>query len=162
MRINGGVPCPDHRRRWCGHFDQQHSVTSAAKGTILHTKLCFVTLYVAFLTGRPRVGMLKLILWKYTSFGRLTRHLVCILGLLVCVYMCVLWLNTELLLWINTTSTELFQYQLELFEANNTIYFRLLGYCTCAFSAVTLLVGWQEGHPACKKLSDGVPAWVSV
>ena len=24
-----------------------------------------------------------------------------------------------------------------------------------AFSALTLLVGWQEGHPACKKLSDG-------
>jgi len=22
----------------------------------------------------------------------------------------------------------------------------------CAFSALTLLVGWQEGHPACKKL----------
>ena len=25
----------------------------------------------------------------------------------------------------------------------------------CAFSALTLLVGWQEGHPACKKLSCG-------
>jgi len=25
-----------------------------------------------------------------------------------------------------------------------------------AFSALTLLVGWQEGHPACKKLSGGV------
>ena len=22
----------------------------------------------------------------------------------------------------------------------------------CAFSALTLLVGWQEGHPACKKM----------
>jgi len=30
-----------------------------------------------------------------------------------------------------------------------------------AFSALTLLVGWQEGHPACKKLS-GVLAWLSV
>jgi len=28
-----------------------------------------------------------------------------------------------------------------------------------AFSALTLLVGWQEGHPACKKLSGGVLAW---
>ena len=28
------------------------------------------------------------------------------------------------------------------------------------FSALTLLVGWQEGHPACKKLSGGVPAWL--
>ena len=31
-----------------------------------------------------------------------------------------------------------------------------------AFSALTLLVGRQEGHPACKKLSDGVLAWLSV
>jgi len=29
----------------------------------------------------------------------------------------------------------------------------------CTFSALTLLVGRQEGHPACKKLSDGVLAW---
>ena len=32
----------------------------------------------------------------------------------------------------------------------------------CAFSALKLLVGWQEGHPACKKLSGGVLAWLSV
>jgi len=32
----------------------------------------------------------------------------------------------------------------------------------CAFSALTVLVGWQEGHPACKKLSGGVLAWLSV
>jgi len=31
-----------------------------------------------------------------------------------------------------------------------------------ALSALTLLVGWQEGHPACKKLSGGVLAWLSV
>jgi len=30
-----------------------------------------------------------------------------------------------------------------------------------SFSALTLLVGWQEGHPACKKLSGGVLAWLS-
>jgi len=29
------------------------------------------------------------------------------------------------------------------------------------FSALTLLVGWQKGHPACKKLSGGVLAWLS-
>jgi len=29
-------------------------------------------------------------------------------------------------------------------------------------SALTLLVGWQEGHPACKKMSDRVLAWLSV
>jgi len=31
-----------------------------------------------------------------------------------------------------------------------------------AFSALTLLVGWQEGHPACKKLSSEALAWLSV
>jgi len=31
-----------------------------------------------------------------------------------------------------------------------------------AFSALTLLVGRQEGHPTCKKLSGGVLAWLSV
>ena len=31
-----------------------------------------------------------------------------------------------------------------------------------AFSALTLLVGRQDGHPACKKLSGGVLAWLSV
>jgi len=30
------------------------------------------------------------------------------------------------------------------------------------FSALTLLVGRQEGHPACKKLSGEVLAWLSV
>jgi len=31
-----------------------------------------------------------------------------------------------------------------------------------ACSALTLLVGQQEGHSACKKLSGGVLAWLSV
>jgi len=31
-----------------------------------------------------------------------------------------------------------------------------------AFSALTLLVGRQEGHPACKNLSGGVLVWLSV
>jgi len=31
-----------------------------------------------------------------------------------------------------------------------------------AVSALTLLVGWQEEHPVCKKLSDEVLAWLSV
>jgi len=38
--------------------------------------------------------------------------------------------------------------------------------CPCLvwyyFSALTLLVGRQEGHPACKKLSGEVLAWLSV
>ena len=33
---------------------------------------------------------------------------------------------------------------------------------TSAFSALTVLVGRQEEHPARKKLSDGVLAWLSV
>ena len=31
-----------------------------------------------------------------------------------------------------------------------------------AFSALMLLVGRQEGHPACKKQSGGVLAWLSA
>jgi len=31
-----------------------------------------------------------------------------------------------------------------------------------AFSALMLLVGQQEGHPDCKKLSGGVLVWLSV
>jgi len=33
---------------------------------------------------------------------------------------------------------------------------------TLAFSALTLLVGRQERHPACKKQSGGVLVWLSV
>jgi len=33
---------------------------------------------------------------------------------------------------------------------------------TGAFNALTLLVGLQEGHPACKKLSSEVLAWLSA
>jgi len=32
----------------------------------------------------------------------------------------------------------------------------------CVFSALTLLVGQQEGHPTCKKLSGGMLAWLCV
>jgi len=31
-----------------------------------------------------------------------------------------------------------------------------------AFSALTLLVGRQEGHPACKELSGWVLAWLAT
>jgi len=44
------------------------------------------------------------------------------------------------------------------------VHFLLL-YCSIllwAFSALTLLIGQQEGHPSCKKLSGGVLAWLSV
>ena len=56
-------------------------------------------------------------------------------------------LSTELkLLW----STTAFRHQLKTFLFQS------------AFSALMLLVGRQEGHPACKKLSGGVLAWLSV
>ena len=42
-----------------------------------------------------------------------------------------------------------------------TVFWFVISVC-CAFSALTLLVGRQEGHPACKKLSGGVLAWLSV
>ena len=34
--------------------------------------------------------------------------------------------------------------------------------CVCTMPFLTLLVGRQEGHPACKKLSGVVLAWLSV
>jgi len=36
---------------------------------------------------------------------------------------------------------------------------RVQKYLPITFSALMLLVGWQEGHPVCKKLSGGVLAW---
>ena len=41
-------------------------------------------------------------------------------------------------------------------------HFQSVPHALLAFSALTLLVGQQEGHPACKKLSGGVLAWLSV
>jgi len=42
----------------------------------------------------------------------------------------------------------------------NELMLEAFVYCYC--SAMTLLVGRQEEHPACKKLSDEVLAWLSV
>jgi len=39
---------------------------------------------------------------------------------------------------------------------------RLVSLTPLAFSALTPLVGWQEGLPACKKLSGGMLAWLSA
>ena len=39
------------------------------------------------------------------------------------------------------------------------VFFSLL---ICLFSALTLLVGWQEGHTAFRELSSEVLAWLSV
>jgi len=47
-------------------------------------------------------------------------------------------------------------------EKKELIFFRVHRVHFFAFSAMTLLVGRQEGHPACKTLSGGVLAWLSV
>jgi len=44
----------------------------------------------------------------------------------------------------------------------NSCYFVIIIAFDYAFSALTLLVGRQGGHPACKKLSGGVLAWLVV
>jgi len=38
----------------------------------------------------------------------------------------------------------------------------IIGLIWSSFSALTLLVGHQEGHPACKKLSGGMSSWLSA
>jgi len=40
--------------------------------------------------------------------------------------------------------------------------YQLVCVCQIAFSALTLLVRRQEGHPVCKKTCGGVLAWLSV
>jgi len=44
----------------------------------------------------------------------------------------------------------------------HTSLFHFIYFTAFAFSALMLLVGQQEGHPAFKKLSDGVLAWLSL
>jgi len=53
------------------------------------------------------------------------------------------------------TSVTVTMAAVELFQC---VMFQIL----IAFSALTLLVGRQEGYPACKKLSGEVLAWLSV
>jgi len=50
-----------------------------------------------------------------------------------------------------------------LYFVQQLTYFAFYGLLVAlAFSALTVLVGRQEGHPACKKLSGGVLVWLSV
>ena len=50
----------------------------------------------------------------------------------------------------------------QLNQAISQSVYQLVTSIHTAFSALTLLVGRQEGHPAWKKLSGGVLAWLSV
>jgi len=47
-------------------------------------------------------------------------------------------------------------------SVHETISIILLQVSLFAFSALTLLVGRQEGHPACRKLSGGMLTWLSA
>ena len=49
-----------------------------------------------------------------------------------------------------------------LYDILCVLNFLLCMFLLSPFSALTLLVGRQEGHPACKKLSCGVLAWLPV
>ena len=51
------------------------------------------------------------------------------------------------------------------FQMPNTVvkdFLLVLSVDMIAFTALTLLVGRQEGHPVCKKLSGWVLVWLSV
>ena len=62
-----------------------------------------------------------------------------------------------------TRQTSLYTYYYyEQFEHLTVEFYTLVMPLTYSFSALTLLVGQQEGHPACKKLSGGVLMWLSV
>ena len=45
---------------------------------------------------------------------------------------------------------------------NVAAMFWTIAFSAVAISAFMLLVGWQEGHLACRKLSGGLLAWLSV
>ena len=49
-----------------------------------------------------------------------------------------------------------------LYDILCVLNFLLCMFLLSPFSALTLLVGRQKGHPACKKLSGGVLAWLPV
>jgi len=66
-------------------------------------------------------------------------------------------LNDDIVRWIYIFSLHSVVFDSRVLYNNNSRYFIL------AFSALTLLVGRQEEHPACKKiLSDGVLVSLSV
>ena len=67
-------------------------------------------------------------------------------------------LNVNLLSFSLEWTTELFSV-----IVCHSVWIKWRLVCVCAaFSALTLLVGWQEGHPARKNMSDEVLAWLSV
>jgi len=65
--------------------------------------------------------------------------------------------SVPLMFWLLCTVSDTLYGFIALYPYSVLICVHLL-----AFSVLTLLVGWQEGHPACKKLSGGMLAWLSI
>ena len=63
---------------------------------------------------------------------------------------------------VNSRFVEMWQKMLGVKRVEGKGYLLLYSVVSLSFSALTLLVGRQEGHLACKKLSGGVLAWLSV
>ena len=72
----------------------------------------------------------------------------------------VLWANSQIS-WCRAYILKVIPVSLSYLMPVESFMGNLIALCF-AFSALTLLVGRQEGHPACKKQSGGVLAWLSV
>ena len=146
---------------YCRVYDSHHLQADCQEpGSALGT-LCSVIEYGLPLPFLHKYGYLpvELCVKRFSLFGE---------GAKSCVSLCANWQRA------GYTVEELFQLCrsvnvpqrcLALATLSNIIRnVRDLPHCCIqfAFSALTLLVGWQEGHPACKKLSGGVLAWLSL
>ena len=75
-------------------------------------------------------------------------------------YSCPNWSDAKINIYVNRAQ---FNRDLHAWSGVSHLHhFNLTSYYSDAFSALTLLVRRQEGHPASKKLSGGVLAWLSV
>ena len=67
--------------------------------------------------------------------------------------------STDLFSWNSQTICRTIKVRVHIMHVTSSFPFKL---GTKAFSALTPLVWWQEGHLTCKKLSGRVLAWLSV
>ena len=118
---------------------------------------CLCTLLVLWFFRHRRVKTCETWqrFWRTSSARKVTSRN--ILDLAICRYRPVL----KLELWKgDVMRTNLVAVML--MKQVHEVFLSVINHITIAFSASTLLVGWQEGHPACKKLSGLVLAWLSV
>jgi len=81
----------------------------------------------------------------------------------VCAVECQIWSSSEKKsIYMKTKSSSIVLRSLCCRMHLSLVTALLLSLWIVASSALTLLVSWQEGHPACKTLSGGVLAWLSV